>query len=152
VAAILLFVGNGSSVLTQLIRQVNGVGMGPDRLLTNALLLNVALIIFGWRRYDELSLEVRQRRHAEARALQMAETDALTGCLNRHSLAGATEALIEGRQAGRDRRLHHDRPRSLQADQRPARPSGGRPAAGTMRRAHPCPAARPWLAGAPWRR
>jgi diguanylate cyclase (GGDEF)-like protein len=96
VAAILLFVGNGSSVLTQLIRQVNGVGMGPDRLLTNALLLNVALIIFGWRRYDELSLEVRQRRHAEARALQMAETDALTGCLNRHSLAGATEALIEG--------------------------------------------------------
>lgn len=96
VAAILLFVGNGSTVLTQMIRQVNGAGLGPDRLLTNALLLNVALIIFGWRRYDELSLEVRQRRHAEARALQMAETDALTGCLNRHSLAGATQALIKG--------------------------------------------------------
>ena len=94
VAALLLFVGNGSSVLTQLIRQVNGVGLGPDQLLTNALLLNVALVIFGWRRYDELSLEVRQRRRAEARTRQMAETDALTGCLNRHSAAAATEALI----------------------------------------------------------
>jgi diguanylate cyclase (GGDEF)-like protein len=94
VAAMLLFVGNGSSVLTQLIRQVNGVGMGPDRLLTNALLLNVALIIFGWRRYDELSLEVRQRRQAEKQARQMAETDALTGCLNRHAMTAATDALI----------------------------------------------------------
>jgi diguanylate cyclase (GGDEF)-like protein len=92
--AMLLFVGNGSSVLTELIRQVNGVGLGPDRLLTNALLLNVALVIFGWRRYDELSLEVRQRRRDEARARQMAETDALTGCLNRHSVATATDALI----------------------------------------------------------
>jgi diguanylate cyclase (GGDEF)-like protein len=95
VAAMVLFVGNGSSVLTELIRQVNGVGLGPDRLLTNALLLNVALVIFGWRRYDELSLEVRQRRRAEARARQMAETDALTGCLNRHSAAAATQTLIE---------------------------------------------------------
>lgn len=92
--AILLFVGNGSSVLTQLIRRANGVGFGPDWLLTNALLLNVALLIFGWRRYDELSLEVRQRRRDEARARLMAETDALTGCLNRHSVAAATDALI----------------------------------------------------------
>ncbi|MDE1915081.1 MAG: EAL domain-containing protein [Sphingomonadales bacterium] len=92
--AILLFVGNGSSVLTQLIQQANGVGFGPDRLLTNALLLNVALLIFGWRRYDQLSLEVRQRRRDEARARLMAETDALTGCLNRHSVAAATDALI----------------------------------------------------------
>lgn len=94
VAAMLLFVGNGSSVMTQIIRQINGAGMGPDRLLSNALLLNVALMIFGWRRYDELSVEVRQRRLAEARARQMAETDALTGCLNRHSLGEATQALI----------------------------------------------------------
>jgi hypothetical protein len=110
VTAILLFVGNGSSALTQLVRQVQGVGFGPDQMLTNAVLLNVALVIFGWRRYDELSLEVRQRRRAEARARQMAETDPLTGCLNRRSVPRHRRADRARAQAWRNRRLHHDRP------------------------------------------
>ncbi|HWU02279.1 MAG TPA: EAL domain-containing protein, partial [Novosphingobium sp.] len=94
VAAIIMFVGTGGSALSKTLAKLQGLGVGPDRLLINALLLNIALVIFGWRRYDELCLEVRQRRLTEARARQMAETDPMTGCLNRRSVATATERLI----------------------------------------------------------
>ncbi len=67
-AAILMFVGNGGSALTQAIKAMAGTGLGPDRLLSSALYLNIALIIFGWRRYRELTGEVTERRRAEARA------------------------------------------------------------------------------------
>ena len=36
--------------------------------LVVALLLNVALILFGWRRYEDLTREVRERTEAEERA------------------------------------------------------------------------------------
>ena len=54
-AAIIMFVGTGSSVLVSIARSISGHGVGPDKMLTNALLLNIALIIFGWRRYRELT-------------------------------------------------------------------------------------------------
>lgn len=96
-AAIILFVGTGSSVLPRAIRHiVNGEG-SVDSLLVNALLLNIALIIFGWRRYIDLIREVAARREAEEAALRLADTDPLTGLLNRRSfdatlvrLAGVT--------------------------------------------------------------
>ena len=89
VAAIIMFVGTGGSVLSQIVDKASGIGLGPNQLLTNALLLNIALVIFGWRRYDELCVEVRERRQAEAQARLLAETDALTGCLNRRSITPA---------------------------------------------------------------
>ncbi|AUX69541.1 GGDEF-domain containing protein [Porphyrobacter sp. HT-58-2] len=95
VAAIILMVGTGGSVLPQ---ALDALLMGdgsrrPDVILVNALLLNVALIIFGWRRYRELTREIAERRHAEARAQLLAATDPLTGCLNRRSMMDATEDL-----------------------------------------------------------
>ncbi|MBV1687624.1 EAL domain-containing protein [Novosphingobium sp. G106] len=89
-----MFVGTGGAVIPQVIRSLAGLGLGPDKALTNALLLNVALIIFGWRRYRQLSEEVRERRHAETQAKLLAETDALTGCLNRRSVGEATANLM----------------------------------------------------------
>jgi diguanylate cyclase (GGDEF)-like protein len=53
------------------------------------------LIIFGWRRYRELTEEVSERRKAETQARLLAESDPLTGCLNRRSIGPATDALIE---------------------------------------------------------
>lgn len=94
IAAIVLFIGNGASALPQALRKLAGLGLGPNHLLVNALLLNVALLIFGWRRYDELCVEVRERREAEAQARQLADIDPLTGCLNRRSIAEATNRLI----------------------------------------------------------
>ncbi len=93
-AAILLFVGTGGAVLPQIFSSWFGDGLGPDQMLANALLLNVALIIFGWRRYSELTKEIRERRKAEAQALLLSETDPLTGCLNRRSIGPETDRLI----------------------------------------------------------
>ena len=63
-------------------------------VVTNALLLNIALIIFGWRRYRELTGEVAERRKAEQHARFLAEADPLTGCLNRRSVTDAADRLI----------------------------------------------------------
>ncbi|WP_292948196.1 EAL domain-containing protein [Novosphingobium sp.] len=95
VAAIFLFVGTGSTVLTGIARSwIYGVG-SPDVLLTNALILNIALLIFGWRRYAELQTEIAERRKAEENATRLARTDALTGCLNRRSLDDAVARLVD---------------------------------------------------------
>lgn len=95
VSAIILFVGTGGSVLPEVIAAFTSGADGPNKLLVNALLLNIALIIFGWRRYRQLTHEIAERRNAEERARRLAEMDPLTGCLNRRSMAVATEALRE---------------------------------------------------------
>ncbi|WP_176399639.1 putative bifunctional diguanylate cyclase/phosphodiesterase [Novosphingobium sp. B 225] len=94
VASIIMFVGTGSTVLPQVVKALAGHGGGPDMLLTNALLLNIALVIFGWRRYAELTGEVQIRRLAEEQAKILAVTDPLTGCLNRRSIASQTDDLV----------------------------------------------------------
>lgn len=97
-----MFLGTGSAVLPQILRaQLEGIE-GPDTALINALLLNIALIIFGWRRYRELRVEVQERRAAEDQARVLAETDPLTGCLNRRSLNEQTDQLIANCSEGDD--------------------------------------------------
>ncbi len=95
IAAIILFIATGGQVLPDVVRSLLGQGSGPDKILANALLLNIALIIFGWRRYRELTKEIAERKRAEEIARQLAETDPLTGCLNRRSMARAANALRE---------------------------------------------------------
>ncbi len=93
VAAILLFIATGGSVLPKVMRSVFAGDSAPDLLLVNALLLNIALIIFGWRRYRELTTEISERRKAEEIAHKLAQTDPLTDCLNRRSMTDATQSL-----------------------------------------------------------
>ncbi len=94
IAAVILFVGTGGTIMPQIVRSWMGQGTAPDMLLTNAVLLNIALLIFGWRRYNDLHKEMLERRQAEERARQLAERDPLTGCLNRRSGPPAIDALI----------------------------------------------------------
>ena len=101
--AMMLFVSTGGVVLPQAMLFVTGEGRAPDPMLTNALLLNIALIMFGWRRYVELSNEVAERRLAEQQANELANTDPLTGCLNRRSINRAADELIaRAEQDGRN--------------------------------------------------
>ena len=95
VAATIMVAGVAGSALGKVFQNVAGMGSGPDTMLTNALLLNVALVIFGWRRYDDLHTEVVEHREAEAKAHLMAQTDQLTGCLNRHSITPNTQDLLD---------------------------------------------------------
>jgi diguanylate cyclase (GGDEF)-like protein len=93
ISAIIMFVGTGGSMMPQVVRAWLGQGAGPDPALASTMLLNIALVLFGWRRYRELNAEVRERRRAETQARTLAETDPLTGCLNRRSIGAAIETL-----------------------------------------------------------
>ena len=94
VAAILLFVGTGSTVMQAAVRALIGIGGGPDRALATALVLNIALILFGWRRYKDLNREIIERTEAEQRARYLADTDPLTGFLNRRALLATGQRQI----------------------------------------------------------
>lgn len=101
-AALILFVSTGSVVLTEIVRnRLYGIGE-PDFLLGNALILNIALIIYGWRRHAEMTREIAARCAAEQAAQHLANTDALTGCLNRRSLDQAMAALMASAAATGD--------------------------------------------------
>ena len=94
-AAIILLVATGSSVMPRVVEAILGNGRGPDNLLANALLLNIALVVFGWRRYRQLTSEMSIRKRAEAQARDLADTDPLTGCLNRRKMAEVADQVRE---------------------------------------------------------
>lgn len=93
-AAIILFVGTGSKIGPEVVQAMMGKGNGPDGPLVSSFLLNIALIIFGWSRYRQLTHEVLLRREAERQARQLAETDPLTGFLNRRTFGSAVDEMI----------------------------------------------------------
>ncbi len=93
-AAIILFIGTGGAAMSLAVAAINGHGPGPDAIQLCALLLNIALILFGWHRYRMLSVEVIDRQHGEAKALQLAQYDSLTGFLNRRGLSETAGPLI----------------------------------------------------------
>ena len=93
-AAILLFVGTGSEVGPRVVNSFLQRGPGPDHFLLNAFLLNIAIIIFGWSRYRQLCAELQVRKAAEKQARHLAETDPLTGFLNRRSFNACVDQMI----------------------------------------------------------
>lgn len=94
VAAVLMFVANGSVVVGDFLRAILSGDAPHEPMLGIALILNIALLLFGWRRYVDLTREVGQRRKAEETAHRLAHTDPLTGCLNRRSVGKALEDII----------------------------------------------------------
>jgi diguanylate cyclase (GGDEF)-like protein len=100
VVAMMIFVKNGMTVLTSATQYLAGVGGGSDRTLTIALILNIALILFGFRRYKDLTREIAERATAEEEAQRLAQTDPLTGFHNRRSLvdAGSDSLLLAHRK------------------------------------------------------
>lgn len=101
-AAALMFVGTGSTVLGAVVDTLSGIGGGPDRTLAAALILNIALMLFGWRRYRDLLIEVEVRTAAEGQARYLAAVDPLTGFLNRRAfMAAGREALAAASADGR---------------------------------------------------
>jgi diguanylate cyclase (GGDEF)-like protein len=92
IAAMVLLIWNGSEFFQRLTNARNG--LGPDlKVALIALTLNVALILFGWRRYVDLLHEAEMRQQGEARAALIASTDGMTGLLNRKGFADRGDEL-----------------------------------------------------------
>ncbi|WP_052148995.1 EAL domain-containing protein [Sphingomonas sp. Ant20] len=91
-AAALMLVGTGGAVLVGIFARLTGRSSGIDQGLVVAVLLNVALLLFGCLRYRTLTAELNEATDAGHRARVLAQRDSLTGFLNRRSLSedGAT--------------------------------------------------------------
>jgi diguanylate cyclase (GGDEF)-like protein len=86
ITAVMLLIWNGSAFFHNL--RIGGEQFGPEiRLASTALTLNVALILFGWRRYVDLQHEAEMRAEHERRAKVLATTDSITGLYNRKGFA-----------------------------------------------------------------
>ena len=94
VAAVILLTGIGIRILPATFSWLFDNGAAPDRLMLTAFLLNIALVMLGWRHYRTLTQEIAEHRKAEENARLLAETDALTGLLNRRSLSPAADQLF----------------------------------------------------------
>ena len=92
VLLVLAALGNGYFDLAR--QQIVRLGADNSSVVTGLLLLNVALTIYGWRRYRDVKYEVVERTAAEKRAQSLASTDPLTGFLNRRSLSDAVNELL----------------------------------------------------------
>lgn len=92
-AAILLLVGTGTNWARSIIGITEMVAQSQSAI-TATFLLNIALILFGWRRFRELQVEIRRRTDAEAEALMLACNDPLTGLLNRRAFTDRGEAAL----------------------------------------------------------
>jgi diguanylate cyclase (GGDEF)-like protein len=102
ITAVLLLIWNGSAFF----RHVSFAGnpFGPEiRIASTALTLNVALILFGWRRYVDLQHEAELRTEQERRAVVLASTDVVTGLYNRKGFADAAAELCESAKRRGDR-------------------------------------------------
>jgi len=98
VTAVMLLIWNGSAFFNNLRIGVPVFGR-EIRIASTALTLNVALILFGWRRYVELQHEAEMRADSERRAAVLASTDIATGLNNRKGFADKTEQLMSAAQA-----------------------------------------------------
>jgi diguanylate cyclase (GGDEF)-like protein len=92
-AALAMFIYVGSTVGTEMVRQIVGSSKGADQAMVTALLLNIALILLIWRRTTALSDEVDVYRQAEVRAQHLAMTDPLTNLFNRRAVKEKTTEL-----------------------------------------------------------
>src|SRR6478735_10715984 len=84
-AAIILFVVLGVRVVPSSF----GAAVPPSGGLIAAFLLNIAIILFGWRRAKELAQAMAALAHAEQEAHRNAYVDCVTGLANRRALAKA---------------------------------------------------------------
>jgi diguanylate cyclase (GGDEF)-like protein len=94
VSSLMILAAVGNDYLEMIRRLLTRVGADNSTLVTGLLLLNVALTIYGIRRYRDVRREVVERTAAEKRANSLACTDPLTGFLNRRSLSQGVEEMF----------------------------------------------------------
>lgn len=98
IAALLLFVALGSQIVPAAI----GGARLPDSASTLkvAFLLNIAIILFGWRRSKDLKDALDAYEAAERLATRNANTDPATGLANRRELMRSLADALEAKSGG----------------------------------------------------
>jgi diguanylate cyclase (GGDEF)-like protein len=96
IAAILLFVGIGSKVVPSAI----GGLPSANSTLSVAFLLNIAIILFGWRRSKDLKDALDAYEEAEKVSRRNANTDPATGLANRRELLRSLSEALEAKSSG----------------------------------------------------
>ncbi len=94
--AICVFTISGAQILPDILRSY-GEARAVDPHQVTIFLLNIALILFAWRRSEQLKVTFAERDAAEDRAYKFAYYDEVTGLLNRRRL---NELLAELRTEG----------------------------------------------------
>ena len=97
-AAILLFVGLGSQLLPA--AAIGGSLPHSSAVLKVAFILNIAIILFGWRRSRDLREALDAYEAADSAALRNANTDSITGLWNRRELTRVVAEAVEARKSG----------------------------------------------------
>src|SRR5437763_10617055 len=99
IVAVMLLIWNGSTFFRHL--SIVGDLDSEVRVASTALTLNVALILFGWRRYVDLQHDAELRVEQEHHAVVVASTDTVTGLYNRKGFADhVTELCARGQSSG----------------------------------------------------
>ena len=93
IGALALLIFNGSNLFWAAMSGAGSQFRPEIKVAGVALTLNVALVLFGWRRYADLLHESERRLEGEARAALMAVSDAITGLANRKGFADRGEQL-----------------------------------------------------------
>ena len=97
-AALLLFVALGSKILPGAL--LGGVAADSGSTLKVAFLLNIAIILFGWRRSKDLKDALEAYDSAERLAQRNANTDPATGLANRRELMRSLAEALEQKARG----------------------------------------------------
>ncbi len=92
-AAISLFVVIGSQVIPGALGIGNAKG-APNSSLVTAFLLNIAIILLGWRRSKELAQTMQALSQADQEAHRGAYVDCVTGLANRRAVVAALETAL----------------------------------------------------------
>lgn len=98
IAAILLFVMIGSKIVPAAI--IGGRAIESLGTLQVAFLLNIAIILFGWRRSKDLRDALDAYEAAEQLARHNANTDPTTGLANRRELVRALDEMLIAKESG----------------------------------------------------
>ena len=97
-AALLLFVGLGSQILP--VAMLGGHLPDSAGSLKVAFLLNIAIILFGWRRSKDLRQALDAYEEAERNARRNANTDPTTGLANRRELMRTLSDALADKSTG----------------------------------------------------
>lgn len=100
--SLVMFVIHGSSVLAMAVGVMTGRGEPADSAHVATVILNIALILFSWRRHADLRDQMAERAAAEQRARRIAYVDPLTEFGNRRAMMEiGARVLDDARTHGR---------------------------------------------------